>query len=98
MAAGASREVTEDLLMTFNIGTVVRGTVTETHGGGDDSTRYKVPRDREMYRCDEQCSHALSEQTVPAGTRVKILKMRHDYLAIILCTQENKESGPLWCV
>jgi len=50
--AGAPLEVTEDLLTTFNISLVARGTVSET-GAGDDAahSRYAVPKQRGIMRC-----------------------------------------------
>ena len=44
--------VTEDLLTTFNISLVVRGSVSETRGTGvrDAQERYEVPRSKSVYR------------------------------------------------
>ena len=45
-------EVTEDLLTTFNISLVVRGTVSETDGADtDDAPRYALPREKGVFRC-----------------------------------------------
>lgn len=43
-------EVNEDLLTTFNIGVVVRGSVSETGHKGHDDQRYGVPRSKDMFR------------------------------------------------
>lgn len=44
--------MTEDLLTTFNISLVVRGTVSET-GASDNAehARYEVPKERGIMRC-----------------------------------------------
>ena len=47
---GAPLEVNEDLLTTFNIGVVARGSVSETGHKGHDDQRYGVPRSRNMFR------------------------------------------------
>ena len=46
-------EVTEDLLTTFNISLVVRGTVSETaaNGADADAGRYAIPREKGVFRC-----------------------------------------------
>ena len=51
-AAGAPLVVTEDLLTTFNISLVVRGTVSET-GASDNAeqARYAVPKEHGIMRC-----------------------------------------------
>lgn len=48
---GAPTVIGEDLLRTFNISLVVRGSVTETraHGNGE-SARYALPRERGMFK------------------------------------------------
>lgn len=48
---GAPLEVNEDLLTTFNISAVVRGSVSETGHTGHDDTRYGVPRSKGIFRC-----------------------------------------------
>ena len=53
LPAGAPMEVTEDLLTTFNISLVVRGTVSETgaDGADADAARYALPREKGVFRC-----------------------------------------------
>lgn len=46
---GSSLEVTEDLLTTFNIAIVARGSISET-GKREDGSRYNIPRFRNIYR------------------------------------------------
>lgn len=58
--AGAPLEVTEDLLTTFNISLVARGTVSETGGGdGAEHARYMVPKQRGIMRCGAHPCSAL---------------------------------------
>ena len=42
--------ITADLINTFNISLVVRGTVSET-GRENDGDRYAVPKAQDMFRC-----------------------------------------------
>jgi hypothetical protein len=48
--AGAPLEISEDLLMTFNISIVARGSVSETGHSADDGSRYRVPHERNIFR------------------------------------------------
>jgi hypothetical protein len=50
LASGAPLEISEDLLMTFNISIVARGSVSETGHSADDGSRYRVPHEREIFR------------------------------------------------
>lgn len=47
---GAPHIVTEDLLMTFNIHHVVRGTIHETGDSGSEATRYAVPMQKGIFK------------------------------------------------
>lgn len=50
--AGAPLVVSEDLLKSFNISVVARGTLSETCGFVDpDETRYELPKSKGIYRC-----------------------------------------------
>lgn len=51
--AGAPLILTEDLIKTFNISTVVRGTVTELHHKGRkaEEERYAYPKAQGIFRC-----------------------------------------------
>jgi len=48
--AGAPLEITADLINTFNISLVVRGSVSET-GRANDGDRYSVPKAQNIFRC-----------------------------------------------
>jgi hypothetical protein len=51
-AAGAPHVVSEDLLKSFNIATVVRGTLSETFRFVEhDEKRYEVPKAKGIFRC-----------------------------------------------
>ena len=65
-AAGAPLELTEDLLTTFNIACVVRGTTTETGASGAAlaERRYAAARARGIFQCACRCH---SHQRVAAG-------------------------------
>ena len=58
--AGAPLVITADLVNTFNISLVVRGSVSET-GRANDGDRYSVPKAQNIFRClllqrtDELC-------------------------------------------
>lgn len=53
MYAGAPTVVTQDLLKSFNIALVVRGTVSETAGFEEqDAARYAYPKQLDIFRCD----------------------------------------------
>ena len=43
--------MTEDLITTFNIAVVARGSISETGHKGDDGSRYAVPHKRGIFRC-----------------------------------------------
>lgn len=48
---GSPLEVSEDLLKSFNISVVARGTLSETHGFvSHDEQRYKLPKSRGIFR------------------------------------------------
>ena len=47
--AGAPLTITADLINTFNISLVVRGTVSET-GRANDGDRYTVPKAQSIFR------------------------------------------------
>ena len=47
--AGAPLEITADLINTFNISLVVRGSVSET-GRANDGDRYSVPKAQNIFR------------------------------------------------
>lgn len=47
--SGAPLEVTADLINTFNISLVVRGSISETHRA-KDATRYLVPKEMRIFR------------------------------------------------
>ena len=53
MSAGAPEEVTEDLLKSFNISLVLRGTISETLNTccEHDESRYNYPKSKEMFWC-----------------------------------------------
>ena len=57
--AGAPLELTEDLLTTFNISAVVRGSVAETGAAGAAlaQRRYAAARARGIFRCARRWSH-----------------------------------------
>ena len=59
-------EVTEDLLTTFNISLVVRGTVSETaaDGADADAARYAIPRAKGVFRCARMCCCTLNKPTL----------------------------------
>ena len=65
-AAGAPLELTEDLLTTFNIACVVRGTTTETGASGAAlaERRFAAARARGIFQCARRCR---SHQRVAAG-------------------------------
>ena len=46
---GAPQIITEDLLTTFNINQVVRGSVHESGDGGSEAARYAVPKEKGLY-------------------------------------------------
>lgn len=48
--SGAPLEISEDLLTTFNITTVARGSNSETRHSSDDGSRYRVPHERGIFR------------------------------------------------
>jgi ethanolamine-phosphate cytidylyltransferase len=49
--AGAPLMVTEDLIKTFNISLVVRGTVSECHHtDGKELKRYAYPKSKDIFR------------------------------------------------
>ena len=49
--SGAPLVITEDLIKTFNISLVVRGTVSESHNkGGKDDERYAYPKSNNIFR------------------------------------------------
>jgi ethanolamine-phosphate cytidylyltransferase len=51
LLAGAPMRITEDLITTFNISLVVRGTVTETaHSHDLDEDRYAVPQAKGIFK------------------------------------------------
>ena len=56
-AAGAPLELTDDLLTTFNIARVVRGTITETGASGAAlaERRYAAARARSIFQCACRC-------------------------------------------
>ncbi|WIA11990.1 hypothetical protein OEZ85_012071 [Tetradesmus obliquus] len=47
---GAPSMIVDDLLRTFNISLVVRGSITETRGTDSDDARYALPRQRGIFR------------------------------------------------
>ncbi|WIA32122.1 hypothetical protein OEZ86_002973 [Tetradesmus obliquus] len=47
---GAPSMIEDDLLRTFNISLVVRGSITETRGTDSDDARYALPRQRGIFR------------------------------------------------
>lgn len=55
--AGAPLEISEDLITTFNISLVVRGTVSETsadqHDKDTEDLRYRTPKANNMFRYSE---------------------------------------------
>ena len=57
ISPGAPLELTEDLLTTFNVAAVVRGTVTETGASGAelDERRYAAARKRGIFRRACRC-------------------------------------------
>ena len=57
--AGAPLELTEDLLTTFNIALVVRGSVAETGAAGAAlaARRYAAARARGIFRCARSGPH-----------------------------------------
>jgi len=57
ISPGAPLELTEDLLTTFNVAAVVRGTVTETGASGAelDERRYAAARKRGIFRYACRC-------------------------------------------
>ena len=60
--AGAPLELTDDLLTTFNIALVVRGSVAETGAAGAAlaARRYAAPRARGIFRCAHSAPHPKS--------------------------------------
>jgi hypothetical protein len=52
MCAGAPLAITEDLLTTFNISLVVRGSISETGiAEEEEQMRYSVPKRKGIMRC-----------------------------------------------
>ena len=49
--------MTEDLITTFNISVVARGSISETGHKGDDGSRYAVPHKRGIFRCALYWAH-----------------------------------------
>lgn len=53
--AGAPLEISEDLVTTFNISLVVRGTISETSVDPKEQQakeeRYKAPKEAKIFRC-----------------------------------------------
>lgn len=70
-AEGAPLEVTEDLITTFNITTVVRGSISETGHSGDDGSRYAVPHKRGIFRCARRWNRSHYFCICCAGTVTK---------------------------
>lgn len=65
--AGSPLEVSEDLLKSFNISVVARGTLSETHGFvNHDEQRYKLPKSRGIFRYFLSCSCVLHNPTPPS--------------------------------
>ena len=60
--AGAPLELTDDLLTTFNIALVVRGSVAETGAAGAAlaARRYAAARARGIFRCAHSGPHLKS--------------------------------------
>jgi ethanolamine-phosphate cytidylyltransferase len=74
---GAPMEITDDLIKTFNISLVVRGTITETsHEGPDEPRRYAVPQQQGIFRNIE------SPNDMTTATLIhRIIKNRQAYEA-----------------
>lgn len=61
--AGAPLVVTEDLIKSFNISVVVRGSLSETSGFVEhDAQRYEVPSAKDMFTCAPTPSFPSSPQ------------------------------------
>ena len=60
---GAPLEISEDLITTFNISLVVRGTVSETsadqHDKDSEDLRYRTPKANKMFRYEVRGPYAV---------------------------------------
>lgn len=99
MLAGAPMEISEDLITTFNISLVVRGTVSETSADRSDKTsaelRYKAPKANNMFRYNKSawpvivmCHTFLGAmiQCINCNTSVAVWPTVPDRAHLTVCT------------
>ena len=84
--------MTEDLLTTFNISLVVRGTVSETRAdaGGEEEPRYAIPAAKGVFRRAHMHhfvpSHAIHRKILPLSVVFFILHSCSEwFLSIYFC-------------